>query len=549
MTSTNDSTADAPLYAFVFVCQAGELEIKALLLAASLKRHLRCAHELIVAVPTPAQTWGEISPTTRELLQQFGASIVPIVNPIDPGYPIGNKLACIDVPARARKIVFLDSDILCLGDPGFPACLRAPFAAKPADLRTFAASEEVWRPLYAAAGVPMPRLRLATTVSGEFGPPYFNSGVISVDSGLHFGAAWIDCARTLSKLEAMRDQGHWLDQVSLPIAMGRLGLAYSALDERFNFPAHLKPLRAQLPIFCHYHWPHVVRQEPLLHRLVRDLAQEHAAIGRAIAAHDDWKTLLERAPALQAAPAQPCAAATELLVIGIPDSGMEQLANCLRAQASTSVVAIPDEALAAQTRESTAWEFSALLRQTRTQAQSENQSNRDAPQGARIIVAAGDSGLLWGLSASTRVAPHVHRVICVRNPFATIAAWARRPIEEIDGAIAQALEFGEHRLAHRELDVLRRAAAMSPADKRATWWWWLAQRVLDQGKTVTLVRHEELCAEPARVLRSMLGAQAAIEPYPPSAAHDEDASRLAEEDRQAIRAICLQAAMELGLVD
>ena len=32
----------------------------------------------------------------------------------------------------------------------------------------------------------------------------------------------------------MREQRHWLDQVSLAIAVP--GLAYSSLDERFNFP-------------------------------------------------------------------------------------------------------------------------------------------------------------------------------------------------------------------------------------------------------------------------------------------------------------------------
>ena len=68
-------------FAFVFVCQAGELEIKALLLAASLHRHLHGEFELVAAVPTPADIWGELSAPTRDQLQAFGATIAPIANP------------------------------------------------------------------------------------------------------------------------------------------------------------------------------------------------------------------------------------------------------------------------------------------------------------------------------------------------------------------------------------------------------------------------------------------------------------------------------------
>jgi hypothetical protein len=40
-------------YCFVFICQQGELEIKASLLAASLHRYLQCDHELVAAIPRP----------------------------------------------------------------------------------------------------------------------------------------------------------------------------------------------------------------------------------------------------------------------------------------------------------------------------------------------------------------------------------------------------------------------------------------------------------------------------------------------------------------
>src|SRR3954447_24357047 len=95
-------------YAFVFVCQAGGLETQALLLAASLKRHLRCAHELIAAVPGPARRWGTLAPETGTLLKQLGVRVEPIANEVDPDYPIGNKVSCMRVPAGgADRLRFL----------------------------------------------------------------------------------------------------------------------------------------------------------------------------------------------------------------------------------------------------------------------------------------------------------------------------------------------------------------------------------------------------------------------------------------------------------
>jgi hypothetical protein len=101
-------------WSFVFVCQAGELEIKSMLLATSLQRFLRCNYELVAAIPQPTSQWGQISASTQALMQTLGVRSVPITNSIDLNYPIGNKVACLGIESSADKIVFLDSDILCL---------------------------------------------------------------------------------------------------------------------------------------------------------------------------------------------------------------------------------------------------------------------------------------------------------------------------------------------------------------------------------------------------------------------------------------------------
>lgn len=561
MNNASPLPATPPTYAFVFVCQAGELEIKALLLAASLKRFLRCDHELIAALPTPAATWGELAPETRGLLRELGVRIEPIVNPIDPDYKIGNKLACFDVPTRARKIVFLDSDILCLRDFGEPDCLSVGFAAKPADLRTFAAGAEAWAPLYAAAGVALPDLRLPTTVSGEFGLAYFNSGVIFADAGAGLGQAWIDCARAILQVPAMREQRHWLDQVSLAIAVHKLGLRYSGLDERFNFPAHLKPVPDEPPFFCHYHWPRIVRREPLLLDLARDLAREHPVIARRMAGDAEWAALLHASPP-RAAPRQPPAqqratsSPATILIAGIPGSGADELLGLLRESDRCIVHDEPAEFVPVLSTSGPPWDVAAHLRSVLAsrRGEVENARDRHAGPGAADAIVAVKSALTFvcRLDALRRVLPRARLVVCVRNPFDTIGQWKARPADELDTAIASIADSAERWAAANEVAALRRVSGLPhAAEKRAAWWWWLAQRVLNHAGDSVLVRRGDFAADRDKVLRSILGgAWRGPAPGLANVRNDEAPSAtLDEQDLQAIRAICLQAAAELGVAE
>jgi hypothetical protein len=82
-----------------------------------------------------------------------------------------------------------------------------------------------------------------------------------------------------------------------------------------------------------------------------------------------------------------------------------------------------------------------------------------------------------------------------------------------------------------------------PSDARASLVWWLAQRALARRHGATIVRYGDVIADSSNVL-------AAILPGRPTRAHVatlEHAAALDENDLQAIRAICLQAAAELGV--
>jgi hypothetical protein len=528
-----------PRFCFVFVCQSGELEVKALLLAASLRRFIRTECELVATVPGPASVWGELSASTRETLHALRVRIEPIVNPIGIDYPIGNKLACLAVPTAAEKIVFLDSDILCLRDLPDDTRMATAFAAKPADLRTFSASAGDWQPAYAAARVEMPDAHLPTTVSGEFGLPYFNSGVVFADAAADLGTAWIRCARAIDGTASMRPHRHWLDQVSLAVAVRELSLEFTSLDENYNYPAHLKPLRSSAPIFCHYHWPHVLREEPTLIALVAALTTEFPAIAATMVAFPEWQSVLEQAPQ--------SSSIREVLIAGIPGGGSDALCGALARY--DNVVVIRDADVVANVSATPPWEIATHMRRLRSELpETIAADQRHASRAAHVVAVSRPFAFLCRLSVLSRVAPDARVVVCIDNPFDTIAAWkAGDPaLREADVEALGLLDAAW--LSRSDADMIARIAAVEDvAERRATLWWWMAQQVLNQAAGAVIVRRADVISHGERVIASILDEKGYGRIVGATGSTEVARVELDADDRRAIRTICAQAAADLGV--
>jgi hypothetical protein len=282
-------------YAFVFVCQAGELEVQAMLLAASLRRHLQADHQLVAALPGPEGRWGRPREETLHFLRGLGVGTASITNQIDPDYPIGNKVSCLMVDVAADVTIFVDTDVVCLQPVAQLPELHAPFAAKPADFHTFrgaGAHGDQWEAVYRSCGLAMPAARMRATVSGEAMPPYFNAGFIASRAARELGGAWVACCRRLDADPAIRNKRPWLDQIALPVAVTQLGLDYRCLDDRFNFPCHVRRIDPRrVPIFAHYHGPRVLRRDPVLRRQCRELSRAHRPLADAFARFPAWRWL------------------------------------------------------------------------------------------------------------------------------------------------------------------------------------------------------------------------------------------------------------------
>src|SRR5690606_11905070 len=133
----------------VFVIQSGKLELKALLLASSLRQELGEAVRLVAACPQHAD-WGELDAATRAVLRELNVELIAFEPTFAPGYVIGNKVDALAWMADDRLSVFVVSDMLCLGAfasdelRGQGAKKQLTLAGKPADLRTWG-SEAQWK--------------------------------------------------------------------------------------------------------------------------------------------------------------------------------------------------------------------------------------------------------------------------------------------------------------------------------------------------------------------------------------------------------------------
>jgi len=569
-------------YCFIFVCQQGELEIKSMLLAASLKRYLRCEYKLVAAIPQPVSRWGTISDDTQALMQTLRIRSVPITNNIDENYPIGNKVACLGIETSADKIVFLDSDILCLRE--FSPQFEAPFNAKPTDLATFTD----WQPVYDLFQLPLPDWRMISTTSGDLMLPYFNAGVIAIQNGLGFGQLWEDCCRKIDAAASITNKRPWLDQIALPITVSLLNLKHNCLDERFNYPAHLKPLPQSLPFLAHYHWASVIRREPRLNQLVVELVKDYPVLQKFLLNMPEWAQLLKPYN-LQKSPrrlfSRPFAWQNNKLIFpknqpqaiitGISRSGTSYLCRLLHTLPNCVVINEPTQIFAPLINELRPWQIATFYQELRRDILDGKPVENKVHNGQLIedtavvdtrthyqpTVSRADFLLctkntltyLSRLPQLKSVMPHATMIACVRHPLDTIASW-KTSFPHLKNATVTEFPVGHVNdpflSAWQRQRLAEIAASSNIALKRALLWRYLAEIVLMNAHHI-IVRYEELVTKPITVLKTILQQIPNAPPFDNTnkiAASTVRQKRevLDEFDLQAVFDICGECMVELG---
>ncbi|MEN0037227.1 MAG: sulfotransferase [Cellvibrio sp.] len=322
----------------MFVCQKGELELKSILLAWSLRKTHGSDVCLIAAVPN-YKDWGFIAEETMSLLKALNVEL-KYFNPIfGDTYPIGNKISAIKLLPPNEHGCFCDSDMLSLSHWRIENVLQENLnAAKPADLSTWG-GEQQWEKVYALTSMELPTRRVRLTVSQTLSFPYFNAGFIASKNPTQLASYWSDYALQLhDKSAEIENKYPWLDQISLPIAMQKLG-SWRAVSEFYNYPAHLKSLGDQELAMCHYHGPNIILREPRL-RVIFDMAvEDYPAIKSLVKRHAEWMPLLEN----KKRRAHYMESKRNFIITGIPRSGTSYITSLLDSQMDWLVINEPGE--------------------------------------------------------------------------------------------------------------------------------------------------------------------------------------------------------------
>ncbi len=573
-------------YAFHFICQHGELEIKSALLAASLKYFLQGQYQLIAALPTPATRWNTPSQQTLEFLQQLGVQCVEIQNYIADDYPIGNKVSALAIPANSENSIFLDSDLLLL-QAWNPAqhFNNAPFCAKPADLATFGQDLETWQAVYQLFNLPFPHQRVVSTVSRQMMLPYFNAGFIAIQNGLKFAETWLDSCQQIEAATHINNKRPWLDQIALPITAARLNLPFHCLDERYNYPAHLKPLAKTLPYFVHYHYPHCLRREPRLNALILELCRHFPALKTLLSQSPDWAKLLQpyqlttkKTWWTTAANPFPTATSTmpEAFITGIPRSGTSYLCRLLHQQADCVVINEPNEIFHPLIHDNVAHGiplfYQELRRKILDHAGVENKIKNGEmiedtaiedvrtlyyPQVSRpdfLLLTKNTLAYLSRISQLRTVMPHAPLIANIRHPLDTIASW-KTTFNHLKTATLDNIPIGHlNDTAFSQTQRQRLQEIANYPDeiyRRALWWRFLAETMLDNAWQLHTVKYEDLVLKPNETVTQIVQAipnaplKSPIKHLKASTLRHKREVLTAEEI-EIIWAICGQVAAEFG---
>lgn len=524
--------------AFTFVCHAGPLEPQAVLLAASLRRFAPDV-PAAVAVPQPERTWGEPAEHTLAAFARFGIEVAPVKVPFGRERPLTNKIGALRVPVAAERLVLLDSDILVLGPLLDHPLLNssADVVAKPADFQTFTRELEVWERTYAACDVRVPPNRVASTVSGHRGPPFFNSGMVITSRPRELADVWEQCAHALAATEGLPFAQHrWDDQPAFAVAVHKGGFTVEYATEQLNYPAHVRTLPdGEPPLLCHYHRPRMIRIDPALRSVVADYAGRHPEIAQVLLAHPDWAPYVTGASEGRRAPG------SNLLISGIPAGGARTLCDLLNRYDDTVALVDPPEVESSLTEHQQPWGVPVYLRETRVAiADGRTDFRPDSPD--FLLAVENSSGALLARADAVRaVLPRTRTALCVRDPYDTIADWKRatdRPAP-VNSWLPEAEQAEWNRIDD----------CPDPAERLALRWAWWARQVLKRPDNAVLVVHEELLTDPRATLARVLdGLDAGRAPADlPRSRPVRDRGVLDAQNRKAIADICVPLARKLGI--
>ena len=272
-----------------FIVEPPEYQVMACYLAASLREQFGETVALVGYCPAPKIDL--VHTDVKTALAKLNCDLRTFhVGRFDPPYPHGNKLLATLEPRDTEFSCFMDSDILCLRPNAVENIIKDGCVSLTPAASMRWAKQSIWDVIYAAANMPLPteRIRLMKQKGQNARIPYFSSGLFSfpehhrTPDGKSFPQVWMDMAQTLDASPEIPHKRPYLDQMSLPLAIRKSGLAWNLLPDAQHYilggEARGEPLPVDRDIYTvHYRqWP--VIKELGLSGLAKQMLEKHAGV-------------------------------------------------------------------------------------------------------------------------------------------------------------------------------------------------------------------------------------------------------------------------------
>ncbi len=255
---------------YFFVMDGQRFEAQSILLATSLRMQMGDDFPIIAYVPEAS--FNKITRIARKMMTILKVDIRAFSTEAGTWaekYPHGNKILASVQPRDWDVSVFLDSDTVCLSPMDFSDCGETPcLAAVPEGVPTWGRDDADWILPYSLFDLPLPSERVQMARGRRVSTlPYFNGGMVAFKEapdaeGKRLPDLWLDTALTLDHHPDLPKKRPWLDQISLPIAMARLGGKMIVKPTGYNYSLYRRDALADHPTInlAHYHMPAVFRK-------------------------------------------------------------------------------------------------------------------------------------------------------------------------------------------------------------------------------------------------------------------------------------------------
>jgi hypothetical protein len=226
-----------------FIVEPPRYELMACYLAGSLRQQFGKTVALVGYCPD--DKIATVSKDVLAVLAKLECEVRPfkVAGRFSPDYPHGNKILATLEPRDTEFSAFFDSDILCLRPNAVENIIKDGHVSLTPAASMVWGNGKTWNMIYETCGMPLPegRVKLMRQKGDRQRLPYFSSGLFSFPEqhrnaqGQSFPEVWMDVAQTIDRNDSIPGKRPYLDQISLPLAIQKSGLAWNLLPEEQHF--------------------------------------------------------------------------------------------------------------------------------------------------------------------------------------------------------------------------------------------------------------------------------------------------------------------------